>query len=54
MAKLKIKQGANGAFFIYNKNTLLIGGHDKTIIDLIFEFLKNNYEKQSNRTTRKG
>jgi hypothetical protein len=48
MIELKIKEGANGAFFIYDKNKLIVGGHDKKIIDLIFEFLNNNYERINN------
>jgi hypothetical protein len=48
MVKLKIKEGANGAFFIYDKNKLIVGGHDEEIVKLIFEFLKDNYERISN------
>jgi len=38
---LKLKQGTNNAWFIYNDNQVLIGGHNKDVMDKVFKFLNN-------------
>ena len=40
MNNLQIKQGANGAWFIYELNKVLLGSHDKSLIEKIYTILK--------------
>ena len=42
MKDLTIKQSTNTAWFIYQKNKVLVGGHDKSLIERIKVFLEND------------
>ena len=36
---LNIRQGTNEAWFIYNDNKVILGSHDKELIEKVFSFL---------------
>ena len=38
---LNIRQGTNGAWFIYNDNKVILGSHDKELIEKVFSFLND-------------
>jgi hypothetical protein len=40
-SNLKLEQGTNGAWFIYQNGQAIIGGHKKEIVEKVFQFLLN-------------
>ena len=53
MNNLQIKQGTNEAWFVYDGNKVLLGSHDRSLIEKVCTIIKRLLKVEKNTMTKK-